>query len=234
VIECDYKTTWAGYTCNVVDLIRTSPNDVTVTEVKGNHATGKFSDFVQGIDVRSQLTPRLFLNLNKFLPNLEVILFEKGLTEIHKEELAQFPKLKSLYLSNNELQVIEPDLFINNLNLQLIFLDNCKIKSVAPKVFDGLKSLAHLGFENNPCYKGHVENDRKKAVELAENIYKNCGSTLATVVGYGSEYCVAQRDFDDFRTEMRGQFAELTKKMQKLMDDTLGYVKIAKESCDTD
>ncbi|KAL7012430.1 hypothetical protein ACKWTF_014848 [Chironomus riparius] len=156
------------------------------------------------------------------------------MTEIHKEELAQFPSLKRLYLSNNELQVIEPDLFKFNQKLELIFFDNCKIKSVARNVFDKLDSLTYLGFNNNPCYSGHVENNRGQALDLAAKIYENCGSSMATFSGYGSESCVAKNDFGDFRVEVRRKFEELSKKLEQLMDETSRYVKIAKESCDTD
>ena len=202
--------------------------------MNGNHVTGKFADNVNAIDARGHLTPRFFANLNKFLPNLERVLFEKGMTEIHKEELAQFPNLKRLYLSNNELQVIEPDLFINNRKLQLVFLDNCKIKSVAPKVFDNLNSLTYLGFQDNPCYSGHIENNRGQTVELARNIYQNCVSSRTTISRFGSDSCVPNKDFVDFRLEMIEKFGELTEKLEKLMDETSSFVKIAKESCDTD
>lgn len=215
-------------------MIRLSENDAVVTGVNGNHATGQTGDTVNAIDTRGHLTPRFFINLNKFFPNLETVLFEKGMTEIHKEELAQFPNMKRLYLSNNELQVIEADLFKNNKNLQLIFMDNCKIKSVASNVFDGLDSLTYLGFQNNQCYSGHVENDRGRTVELAENIYKNCGSSKTTIREYGSESCISKDEFFSFKTEIRKKFEEFTKKLDKLTEDTFSYVKIAKESCDSD
>jgi len=156
-------------------------------------------------------------------------LIEKGLTEIHKEELAQYPNLKRLYLSGNELQVIEPNLFKNNRKLELIFLNSNKIKSVAYNVFDGLK-LTYLGFDKNVCYSGIVENDLEGSKELAKDIYKNCSPLVPT----GSESCVPNKHFEDFRLELKEDIGELTDKLQKWREETMSYVKVVKESCATD
>ncbi|KAL7012429.1 hypothetical protein ACKWTF_014847 [Chironomus riparius] len=152
------------------------------------------------------------------------------MTEIHKEELAQYPNLQQLYLSTNEIEIIEPDLFINNRKLRLIYLNANKIRSVAPNVFDGLDKLVFLGFDANVCHSGIAENDFRRAEELAKNIYKNCAPAVPTTCGS----CVLKKEFEDFRLEMKGDIGDLTEQLQKWRVETEHYIKIGVESCAAD
>ena len=142
-------------------------------------------------EARGKNLKRFPLELGAFLPNLEVITIERGLTEIHKEDLEQFPSLRKLYLSKNELQDIESELFVNNPDLELIFLGNNKIKSVAAEVFDGLENLQHLGFERNKCFTAAVENNRDGVLKLIQNIYQKCSTAGPTVVSAGPNVGIA-------------------------------------------
>ena len=217
-------------TCKVTDIQVSNSNDQTVTNVFGSYQPRKSLIDVKIIDARGLTLTRFPLNLNKFLPNIETVFFEKGMTEIHKEELAQYPNLKELYISTNEIKVIEPDLFIKNRHLQLIFLNANKIKSVAPNVFDGLYNLKYLGFDTNVCYSGKVENDHERSKELIKNIYKNCAPAVPT----NMDSCVPKKEFEDFRLELKSDIGELTEQLQKWREETQHYVKIGIESCDTD
>lgn len=142
-------------------------------------------------EARGKNLKRFPLELGSFLPNLEVITIERGLTQIHKEELEQFPSLRKLYLSKNELQDIESELFVNNPELELIFLGNNKIKSVAAEVFDGLEKLEHLGFERNKCFTAAVENNRDGVLKLIQNIYGKCSTAGTSAVSPGSNVASA-------------------------------------------
>jgi len=227
-IFCDF--TINSNTCKVTEIQVSSPSDQTVANVYGQYQSGKSASDVKIIDARGLTFERFPLNLNKFLPNIETVFFEKGMTEIHKEELAQYPNLKELYMSNNEIESIESNLFTNNRNLALIFLNDNKIKSVARNVFDGLDKLTYLGFDSNLCYSGKVENNIEGSKELAKNIYNSCAHLVTT----GSESCVPNKHFEDFRLELKGDIGELTERLEKWREETMSYVKVVKESCGTD
>lgn len=226
-LYCDSRVNWN--TCKITDIQISNDNDHIVTNVFGQYQSWKSANDVKIIDARGLTLTRFPLNLNRFLPNIETVFFERGMTEIHKEELAQYPNLKELYISTNEIEVIEPDLFVNNRNLQLIFLNANKIKSVAPNVFNGLDKLTYLGFDTNVCYSGKVENDRERAKELAMNIYKNCAPSLPT----NSEFCVPKKEFQDFRLELKADIGELTEQLQKWKKETEEVLKNFKDSCDS-
>ncbi|XP_070507889.1 uncharacterized protein [Chironomus tepperi] len=213
-------------TCKVTDIQVSSSSDQIVTNVFGRYQNGKSANDVTVIDARGLTLTRFPLNLSKFLPNIQTVFFEKGMTEIHKEELAQYPNLRELYASTNEIEVIEPDLFINNPNLHLVFFNGNKIKSVAPNVFDGLSKLTFLGLDANKCYSGHAHNNHEEAKELAKNIYKNCSPSTS------SEHCASKQDFENFKQDLKSDIRELTEKLQKWKDETQSYIKLSKETCD--
>ncbi|KAL7012428.1 hypothetical protein ACKWTF_014846 [Chironomus riparius] len=181
-ITCRFTTKKGDYACTVTKIVASSPTDTTVTSVDGRQQKDKTTDDVKIFEARGKNLKRFPLELGAFLPNLEVIAIERGLTEIHKEDLEQFPSLRKLYLSKNEIQDIESELFVNNPELELIFLGNNKIKSVAAEVFDGLENLQHLGFERNKCFTAAVENNRDGVLKLIQNIYQKC-STAAVSTG---------------------------------------------------
>ena len=188
--------------------------------VEGSHRADPI--MMTTIDARGKTISRIPLNFNTFLPNINRIFFEKGLKEIHKEDLAQFPKLIWLYLSFNDIKVIEPDLLIHNPHLKLVFIGENKIHTVAPNVFDGLTELSYLGFDRNNCHDGHVENDRQGADELIRDIYKNCAPISET------GKCEAKVD------KIVKEFQALTSELREWKKEMTNYCKLKKKSCDID
>jgi len=144
------------------------------------------------------------------------------MTEIHKEELAYYPHLKRLYLSFNELEVIESNLFINNPKLELIYIGVNKIHTVYPNVFDGLTNLVSLRFQNNSCYDGLVDHNRIETVKFAQNIYKNCAPSSASGQ-CGSEILTIKKEVQKLVMELREWKKEI-----------LVYMQMVKESCNAD
>lgn len=218
-ITCNFGLQWYGYACEITHINSLSSDDYTVTKVIGHHQRGYTSNEVTGIDGRSKTIQRFLIDLTRFFPNLDTIFFEKGMTEIHKEELAYYPKLKKLYLSFNELEVIESDLFINNPNLELVYLGVNKIHTVYPKVFDGLTKMTSLRFQNNTCYDGQVDHNRNEAVKFAQNIYKHCAPS--TAAGQCESEIVT----------VKKEVQKLTSEIKEWKKEISDFIKIMQESC---
>lgn len=163
--------------CKVISGQIWSKSDATVTSVFGYQKRD-----VTGFDGRSQTFKYFPRNLADFFPRVTEIFIERGLLEIHKEDLQQYPQLKWLYLSNNELTEIEKDLFIYTPYLRLIFLGGNKIKYIHSDVFDHLNSLDFLATSGNPCYSGQSENNRSGVLNLISNIKKHCSEDSCVAI----------------------------------------------------
>jgi Leucine-rich repeat (LRR) protein len=59
------------------------------------------------------------------------------------------PALEELYLYNNQIQELQPDIFNNLLKLQRLYLNNNSIKELQPNVFNNLPLLKYLSLHNN-------------------------------------------------------------------------------------
>lgn len=163
-----------SYKCDVISGTIRTRNEALVTRVYGFHENSRSNQDVLVFDARMVSLSYFPRNLNLYLPKVTTIFVEKGLQDITKEDLRQYPKLLEIYLSDNEIEWIEKDLFIYNPQLQLVFFDRCKIKYVDPNVFDHLNMLVFLGFDNNICDSGHQENNRNGVLNLIQSIKRNC------------------------------------------------------------
>ncbi|KAG5670179.1 hypothetical protein PVAND_000459 [Polypedilum vanderplanki] len=175
--ECKYEA-HEYYWCKVQSGKILKKSEVEVTNVFGTHVRNKANNDVQFFDARGILTRYFPRSLDKFFPNIIETYFEDGMREIHKEDLKQFPKLRSFFMSNSNVEYLEKDLFIYNPNLVLVFFNLNNIKYVDPHVFDNLKHLTYLGFDRNFCHSGLVENNRQKALDLIQEINENCSKKL--------------------------------------------------------
>jgi hypothetical protein len=152
-----------------------SQADATVTAVTGTYPAGVTSSSITVIDGRNLIFRYFPRSITKFFPNIDVIFFEGGMREIHKEDLQQFStKLKRVYLSTNVIEIIEKDLFIYNPNIEHLYIERNAIKYVDPSVFNVLTKLVNLGFLYNNCATGKVENDRNGVVKFIQEINANC------------------------------------------------------------
>lgn len=55
-------------------------------------------------------------------------------------------------MSNNEISILEPNLFQNNPELVVIWLNNNKIQYIDPNALTALKKVTFFNFYNNSCY----------------------------------------------------------------------------------
>ena len=71
--------------------------------------------------------------------------------EIHQSDLKPFPKLVICGFMDNDIEIIENDLFDYNPNIELVSFWNNKILIIGSNVFDNLPKLNWLYLDSNRC-----------------------------------------------------------------------------------
>jgi hypothetical protein len=115
--------------------------------------------------------------LTNFFKNVENIYTPSvKLQEITKDDLAQFGgKLILFGISYNEIRVIEGDLFVNNPNLEVTYLEGNKIVQIDSGAFDGLQQLYGLWVFSNPCTDDNARApNREEVLKLIPVLLNSC------------------------------------------------------------
>lgn len=186
-IECEYKTKtdWYAidnvYFCNIATNLSKCAHvidvDTTVTSVSGTHLDGKTNADVVGFRADGKTVNYFPHGLEKFFTPDKIVfinIWSSGLKEIHGEDLAPYTNVKFISFSDNDLEVIEPDLFKYNPKLEIIGFPKNKIKKVDTTVFDQLNGLVSLYMNKNACISKEVTRNRKKVLQLINEMKKKC------------------------------------------------------------
>ncbi|KAG5668989.1 hypothetical protein PVAND_016892 [Polypedilum vanderplanki] len=181
-IDCNYHKDgdwWAvtlKYYCEVTNDLNINSKDMTdIDGVNGELPSGITLDDIQGVNMENLTTFYFPKGLEKIFKNLLMIDINYGrLKEIHQNDFSPFPQLKSLELFENDIEVLEDDLFKFNPNLEMIWLSSNKIFHVSPTAFAAIKNLRYISFDSNPCASQYVQNNATAAKIIVENAIKNC------------------------------------------------------------
>lgn len=123
-----------------------------ITSSNGTHNSGKSNDDVRGFYIEYKTIHYFPKGINEIFKNLNGISIRNShLKKIAQEDLSKFPNLVRLNLYNNNIEVVEEDLFKFNLKLKYISLSHNKIGKIHPKVFDHLNQLTILDLGYNEC-----------------------------------------------------------------------------------
>lgn len=179
VIECTHSGGTGYYYCDVKNLHVTFSKDCRdITGVRGFHLSGKTNSDVNHIYYQAKTVYYLPRGVTKYFQNIERVHISNGnLKEITKENLKEFgDKLKKLeIIAGNQVEVIESDLFIYNKNVELVKIQNNKIKHIANGAFDHLEKLKELHLSGNSCTSSSDDaSDRTKIAAVVTNVEKNC------------------------------------------------------------
>jgi hypothetical protein len=157
VIDCTFtKGHVVYYYCELKSDPSIAERDMVVTSAYGEHKESmKHINVTSFMSLNSSYTINYMPRLNDLFPNLDRIVIQYNhLKEIRQTDLQPFSKLTHLFLAFNDIETIEPDLFMYNPQMEVIELQNNKITRVDPNVFDQLNQLLQLNVNNNTCVDG--------------------------------------------------------------------------------
>lgn len=142
--------------------------------MSGEHQDGKSNDDVHHFSSSGKALNKFPRNLEKIFKNLDSIEINAAkISTLENKDLMAFKgQLKWLNFTDNNIEVIEANLFEFNPNLEKINLDGNQIKFVGNGAFDNLHNLSSLEFKN-PCYSGSASN-HSEVVKLITEIKNNC------------------------------------------------------------
>lgn len=177
VVDCEFKDDASlGYYCGVKTLNISSKDDRTITEVTGEHFSGKTNSDVKTFYSDHQIVKFCPLGLATFFTNLKSFRINAAtLSEIHSSDLKQFgDKLTGIHMGNNLIEILEADLFQFNPNLDHISFFNNKMRHVDDGTFRGLPKLTHLRLNGgNICINKHAT-ARSTVIPLITEIELKC------------------------------------------------------------
>lgn len=176
-LECLYSDrNDYGYKCDVSSLRIVSKDDREVLKVFGTHQPRRNDESVKFFDVIGKTVNFFPQNLHEFFPLLEILqIYGSNLREISGNDLRGFGEsLKILWLSTNELEIIEQNLFENTKNLEWVDFSYNKIKHVDARSFEILSQLKSLAFDTNLCHSGNAVNDPTAVAPLVDKIEAKC------------------------------------------------------------
>ncbi|XP_070509762.1 uncharacterized protein [Chironomus tepperi] len=182
-LECSYMS-WTYdavgniYICSILnDLNILSIESAFIKTAIGDLSSSKSNDQVLGITETFNQIHFFPRGLNNVFKRLKLIEFKDcGLLEIHKTDLMPLTRLEYLNLDNNEIQVIEDELFDLNPSMRYISFKNNKIFEVHPEVFDHLTKLRYLIMERNRCINMYANDSPSQVKQVIQKIQQSCPS----------------------------------------------------------
>lgn len=115
-------------------------------------------------------------DLNTVFPALEVIrLFRSNVKYVDNMDLRNLVNLKIFDLEDNVIEVLQSDLFVNNIKLREVYLQKNKLKFIAAHVFN-LFNLIVLNLDENLCVNGKAINDISAMLTLRTRVDEICSS----------------------------------------------------------
>jgi Leucine-rich repeat (LRR) protein len=141
--------TWAGVTgndCVAQSLVITDRNQ-TITSINGQTRSFYHEKNVKGLYFLDQTINFIPKGLEKLFPQIEAIYVHRSnFKELKKEDLAQFPMLKNLWLNNNDLKTLPANLFEANPEITHMSFYKNKLKFVGENILSPLKKLIDARF----------------------------------------------------------------------------------------
>ncbi|KAL7011054.1 hypothetical protein ACKWTF_014070 [Chironomus riparius] len=179
-VKCDFSSygwTKLGsiHTCSVQNALNiVSRESANITSINGSQNGKNYSNVIGFVasSINVKYFPR---GLSTFFNNLIAIyIYEGRLKELNQQDLKLFPKLLNLKLWQNDIKILDNDLFEYNLDLQFIDFENNKIFHIGTNVFDKLVNLSYLWLSSNKCINTHVSSNVTKVKKLVMEIKNVC------------------------------------------------------------
>ena len=189
------------YSCDAT-IFDTSNYYLFVTAYTGNHYAVKNNNDVRAIQILSQKTKNIPVNLGTIssllalrIQNSQLIeiksqdfhnmrdlehlsLMYNNLTSLPSDAFNTLPKLREIYLTGNQIEELPFGLFSNNVNLEIVDFMSNKIKFIATGLFDGLVKLNKVFAKENICeMDSFVRIQQTGLQKLKYDIKTNCNAS---------------------------------------------------------
>jgi len=100
------------------------------------------------------------------------IISNSKLRKISSDNLMSFKYLEYLDMSQNEIEILGPNLFQYNKNLKTLIFDGNRIQIIDPTIFRMLENLEYLGLDDNVCISNTANNQNE--LNVIRIIEKKC------------------------------------------------------------
>lgn len=229
----DWSVLGELYACLTRGDFITDPLNRDISAISGNHTDSKTNNDVKAFAIAYSNCFYFPRNLEKFFINLEAIsIGNSKLKEIRSEDLKPFPKLRSLGLAFNELQVLEPNLFQFNSKLEVIYLDRNNISHIDANIFDNfVGKLSYLYLTINTCGFENAFQDTQKANQLIAKIQNGSCKNEEKLKEFEAQGTFTYRKLEQMTKKMEKQIKELTLNLEAKIEAERKAVeeKMAKE-----
>ncbi|KAL7013363.1 hypothetical protein ACKWTF_015352 [Chironomus riparius] len=162
------------YYCTVGNAKINSRPEAIIDEISGTHKNGYNNENVVAFQISGGTAFYAPKNVEKYFKNLKAIAYQScQLKEIHQDDLKAFPQLLDLYLTGNQLQVLEQGLFDFNPDLVYVNIGTNKIVQIHSNIFDNLKKLTQIYLSGNTCLSKDAT-DPSQIKELIQEVSSKC------------------------------------------------------------
>lgn len=157
-----------------------------VTGVSGAHLYNNEDSGVIGLNIYEPSVCHIIPDgLGDIYKNLEAFaVWKSALKTVTSADLKQFPKLREIWLYENELQYLESNLFEFNPSLEYMNFKNNKIKFIGANFFNYLPKLSKAVFWYNVCINDEAT-DATQLEKIRNDIKTKCSFKDETTDEFG-------------------------------------------------
>lgn len=153
--------TGSQYTCVLLNDFKLQQHGKEVTRINGQHGVGKSNADVKGIWADGKNLIFIPKDVDKFFPNIIALVYNyASIIEVHEEDFKPFPNLRMTWMTANQIDILEENLFRNNPKLGEISFANNKIRLISVNTFSSLKALSYLYLDQNECIDSRASSPR--------------------------------------------------------------------------
>ncbi|KAG5667376.1 hypothetical protein PVAND_015358 [Polypedilum vanderplanki] len=200
------------YHCLVSNGVTILSSPTKIFYANGLHSTGYTENDVTSIEFKDKTIYYLPSGIDEIFKNLLAFsLTNSKLREICEEDLKNFSHLRFLNLANNELTILESELFKFNQELETIILNSNKIHQIEANVFESLPNLSNLWMEKNSCISKNADSKNRVTTLIAEikSLCMSCNSLDISL-----QKCT--NDTIELKVEIRKKDAKISELKKKL------------------
>lgn len=175
-IDCEFgfNKIKSIYSCYARNLFVSNRFDREILNINGKHSRGFTNSQVEELVVESQNVEFLPLGISVHFPSLKVLQVKSShLKSVDTEDFRNLKELSMLIFDDNEIEVLLPKTFDNNLKLSSISIKSNKLQNVAKNVFSPLKQLTSLDLSRNLCIDANADS-KIEVSNLQKQAGKNC------------------------------------------------------------